>query len=218
VRVDIWTDVACPHCYYTARNLVTAVSRSSKAEAIEVVWRSFQLFPQPADPLPEPPPPGRSLYDVLSAVNGSRELAKAAMDRIAPRAAAAGLEFRPDLVVPRRTMNTHRMVHLAARHHRAAEAVDRLYRAYWAEGRDLASHATLAELMRAVGGVPDGEVRDALASNEFADAVDRDRAEAAALGLSGVPGMLIDQRALVSGGAGAADLAALLDEESASRA
>lgn len=212
MRVDIWTDVACPHCYYSSRNLVTAVGQTTRPDSVEIAWRSFQLFPQPPDSLPEPPLPGRDQYDVLAMVNGSRELAKAAMDRIAPRAAAAGLEFRPDLVIPRRTMNTHRMVHLAARHGLAQEAVSRLYRAYWAEGRDMASHSTLAELMETIG-VPGAEAREVLAGHAYEQAVQQDRAEATALGLSSVPAVLIAGRTAVNGGVAPDELARRIDLE-----
>lgn len=212
MRVDIWTDVACPHCYYSARNLLTAVNRTSHPDSIEIAWRSFQLFPQPADSVPEPPLPGRDLYDMLAPINGSRELAKAAMDRIAPRAAAAGLAFRPDRVVPRRTMNTHRMVHLAAHHNLAREAVARLYRAYWAEGHDMASHSTLTELMEEVG-VPASETRHVLAGSDYVEDVQQDRIRATILGISGVPAVFVGGRSVISGAVGPDELAARLDNE-----
>jgi hypothetical protein len=32
MRVDMWTDVACPHCYYSSRNLVTVVGQTTRPD------------------------------------------------------------------------------------------------------------------------------------------------------------------------------------------
>ncbi|MFD7708250.1 DsbA family protein [Streptomyces sp. NPDC059786] len=211
MRVDIWTDLACPHCYYGSRNLLTALASSRAGSGARVAWRSFQLMPSGPAPDRDPREPVPSLFDALARFNGSREAAVAAMDRIAPRAAAAGLGFRPDLVRPCRTMNAHRMVHLAAGHGLAAEAVTRLYGAYWAEGRDLAHHDTLVSLVAEVG-VDAAEAREVLAGDRFEPAVHADRRTALATGITGVPSIVIADRYLVPGTASPEDLARTLDE------
>ncbi|MEU6351698.1 DsbA family oxidoreductase [Streptomyces sp. NPDC047072] len=211
MRVDIWTDLACPHSYYGSRNLLTARDLCRAGDSVEVNWRSFQLMPGPAAPDRDPREPVPSLFDALARFNGSREAAEAAMARIAPRAAAAGLDFRPDLVRPCRTMNAHRMVHLAARHGLATQAVTRLYGAYWAEGRDLAHHDTLVSLV-AETGVPEAEAREVLAGDRFVSAVHADREAGLALGVTGVPSIVIAERYLVPGTAAPEDLAGALDE------
>ncbi|WP_019070476.1 DsbA family oxidoreductase [Streptomyces hokutonensis] len=211
MRVDIWTDLACPHCYYGSRNLLTALALRGDRPDVQVFWRSFQLMPGPPAPDRDPGEAVPSLFDALARFNGSREAAEAAMARIAPRAASAGLDFRPDLVRPCRTMNAHRMVHLAAEHGLAGQAVARLYGAYWAEGRDLAHHDTLVSLVAEVG-VPADEAREVLSGDRFEAAVHADRAEGLALGIGGVPSIVIDGRYAVSGTAAAEDLAEVLAE------
>jgi predicted DsbA family dithiol-disulfide isomerase len=43
LRVDIWSDIACPWCYVGKRRFEAALAQFAEREAVEVVWRSFEL-------------------------------------------------------------------------------------------------------------------------------------------------------------------------------
>src|SRR5262245_36941564 len=45
LRVDIWSDIACPWCYIGKRRLEAALARFPHRDAVEVVWRAFELDP-----------------------------------------------------------------------------------------------------------------------------------------------------------------------------
>lgn len=189
MRIDFWFDFACAHCYYASHNLGVATASLASAE---IHWHSFELDPRPREARPE-----GDLYDYLAPVNGSRAAARAAMDRIAVRALEAGLPFHPDRVVPRKTEDAHRVVQLAASHGKTMETVHRLQRAYWSEGLDFADIDAMAALAGQVG-LPSRQVRVLLESDDLRDEVRADRADAVALGVPGVPSILIDQRRVVA--------------------
>src|SRR5688500_186524 len=56
IRVDIWSDVACPWCYIGERRFFRALAARTDREAFEVVFRPFELdrgAPAPGEPLRE---------------------------------------------------------------------------------------------------------------------------------------------------------------------
>ena len=83
---------------------------------------------------------------------------------------------------------------------------ERLLRAYLSEGELIADPDTLVRLAVEVG-LPEDEVRDMLAGDQFADEVRADEADATRLGISAVPTFIVD-RAI--GGSGAHPPEALL--------
>ena len=75
---------------------------------------------------------------------------------------------------------------------------ERLFKAYFTEGAQLADVPTLIRL-GAEAGLDGGEVARVLSTTEFTDAVRRDEHEARKIGVRGVPFFVIDQRLSVSG-------------------
>ena len=45
LRIEIWSDIACPWCYLGKRHLEEALARFDGDAELEVIWRSFQLQP-----------------------------------------------------------------------------------------------------------------------------------------------------------------------------
>ena len=76
--------------------------------------------------------------------------------------------------------------------------VERLFRAYFEEGRHVGRADDLAELAGEVG-LDGDELRRALAGSAYAEAVAEDIATARHIGINGVPFYVIDGRFGVSG-------------------
>ena len=75
---------------------------------------------------------------------------------------------------------------------------ERLFAAYFTEGRNIGSHETLVELAAETGLDP-AEAREMLAGARFADEVRADVMEAGELGADGVPFFLFNRAMSVSG-------------------
>ncbi len=45
MKVEIWSDVTCPHCYIAKRKFEMALSQFKDRDKIKISWRSFELAP-----------------------------------------------------------------------------------------------------------------------------------------------------------------------------
>jgi predicted DsbA family dithiol-disulfide isomerase len=192
MRVDIWTDVVCPWCYIGDDRFSRALAGFEHRDEVDVIHHSFEL--DPSIPAGQAAPIG----DVLAAKYGlSQAQVGEAEARVAGLAAAEGLEFTADRAMGN-TFNAHQLVHLGREHGLADRLLQRLYHAYFAEGRPVFEPGELAELAAEEGLDPD-RARQALEDGSYADAVRADEAQAGQLGISGVPFFVLDGKYGVSG-------------------
>jgi predicted DsbA family dithiol-disulfide isomerase len=193
MKIEIWSDIACPWCYVGKRRFERALAEFEHRDDVEVLWRSFQL--DPSAPRQQTVPQAELLarkYRVPLAQ------AQAMNARVAAEGAKDGLALRFDRVRPANTFDAHRLIHFAATRERRAAMVERLFAAYFTEGEPLGDVDTLARLAGDVG-VPSDEARAVLASDQFADAVRDDQARARSLGIDGVPFFVLAERYGLSG-------------------
>jgi predicted DsbA family dithiol-disulfide isomerase len=194
VQVQIWSDIACPWCYVGKRRFEAALRQFPHADQVEVVWRSFEL--DPSAPRVRPP---QHYADRLAGKYGrTREQAKQMVDRMVETARADGLEMDFEHIQPGNTFDAHRLLHLARERGLQDALEERLFRGYLGEGRSIGDHEALLGLATDVGLSAD-EVSATLASDRYAKDVRADEAEAAALGIHGVPFFVIANRYAVEG-------------------
>ncbi|WP_437816298.1 DsbA family oxidoreductase [Sorangium sp. So ce1078] len=195
LRVDVWSDIACPWCYVGKRRLEAALARFPHRDAVEVVWRAFEL-----DPTAKRVQDAEVSYAGRLARKYGTSVAKAeAMIRQMTEVAAAdGLDFHFEKVRPGNTFDAHRVLHLAAERGAQDAAKERLLRAYMTEGEAIGEPEVLARLAGEAG-LDSAEVREALAGDAFAAEVRADEAEARAIGITGVPFFAFGGRYGVSG-------------------
>jgi predicted DsbA family dithiol-disulfide isomerase len=188
VRIDVWSDIACPWCWLGKHHLEEALRLTGIDAMVEL--RSFEL-----DPTAGPTRPAR---ERLVAKFGDPARLDAAHARLTAMGERVGIRY--DFAAQRlaNTFDAHRVHHLAKERGRGAEVVERFMRAYHGEGADLADHATIRRL--AVEAGLDGEDVDrVLAGDAYAAAVREDELTARELGIHGVPFFLVDGQYGVSG-------------------
>jgi len=112
--------------------------------------------------------------------------------------AARGLDYNPNPDVVPNSLGALRLAELARTHALHGALHERLMDAYWADARDIGDDDVLRELGREVG-LPDDEVDDVLAGDQFGDLVRESTVQATAIGVNGVPAFLLDRRLLVLG-------------------
>ncbi|MFT5683684.1 MAG: putative DsbA family dithiol-disulfide isomerase [Myxococcota bacterium] len=192
MRIDIWSDIACPFCYIGKRHLEAALEAAgTKAE---VVWHSFEL-----DPTPRSASVDTDIVAVLMAkYRQSRAQTEAMVGRVVEMGAQAGLQFQFQGSVRVNTFDAHRTLHLAAESGRQDAAKERLLAAYFTEGADLSDPTVLAELLAEVGIAPES-VLAALSGDDYADAVRTDEQMAKQLSIQGVPYFVFNQKYALSG-------------------
>src|SRR5258707_11539473 len=95
--------------------------------------------------------------------------------------------------------DAHRLLHLGRERGVQGPVMQRLYRAYFAEGRPVFEVGTLVGVA-AEAGLDPGCTRQALEDGSYGDAVRADEDEAGALGITGGPFYVVDGKDGISGG------------------
>jgi len=203
MQVEIWSDVVCPWCYLGKRYFEQALRLFGHREAVQVVYRSFELDPFAPTGVTTP------TVEILATKYGmTLEQAHEAQRQMEKRADAAGLTFRMDGLRSGNTRDAHRLLHLAKARGRQAE---RLHQAYFTDQASIFDHSSLADLA-AGAGLDRGEVLGVLASDTYGEDVDADEQLARSFGVSGVPFFVIDRRYGISGAQPAETIAQVLDQ------
>ncbi|MER7795913.1 DsbA family oxidoreductase [Microbacterium sp. NPDC096154] len=197
IRIDVWSDIACPWCYIGKRNLengLAAAAGDDDAPQVEITYHSFELSPD------TPVDFEGSSEDFLAERKGiSRDEAKRMNDRVAQIAKdQADLHYRFDLQQHTNTVKAHELIHFAKEHGKQVEMTERLMSAYFVEGRHVGRIDQLVELAAELGLDADA-ARDALENDHYLPAVRQDQAQARAYGINGVPFFVIDGKYGVSG-------------------
>ncbi|MFJ9684134.1 DsbA family oxidoreductase [Streptomyces bacillaris] len=195
MRVEIWSDIACPWCYIGKARFEKGLAEFAHRDQVEVVHRSFELDPGRAKGERE------QVVDMLAAKYGrTREEAAGMEANVAANARAEGLGYRTEGRDHGSTFDIHRLLHLAKARGRQDELLTLAYRANFAEERSVFDDDVLLAL--AVEAGLDGEEARAVLADPgaYADEVRADEREAAELGANAVPFFVLDRRYGISGG------------------
>lgn len=195
LRIDVWSDIACPWCFIGKRRLEAALETFPARDQIEVVWRAFELDPS----APRERDRNVSYAERLSKKYGVPEdQGQAMITRMTDVARADGLTFRFDIIRSGNTFDAHRVLHLA-RERGVQDAVkERFLKGYMEQGEPIGDPETLVRLASEAGLDPE-EVRAVLASDAHGAEVRADEEEAAELGINGVPFFVLGGKYAVSG-------------------
>ena len=193
LRVDVWSDIACPWCYVGKRRLERALKEFP--HEVRVVWHAFELDPA----APKERDPNVSHVERIAKKYGlSIARAQQATDQLTAAGRGEGIAFDFAHIRSGNTFDAHRVVHLAQSRGAQGAVKERFLRAYFEEGALMSDHGTLLRLA-VEAGLDESEVADVLASDAYADAVRADEADAHAVGIDGVPCFVMDGRFAVSG-------------------
>jgi predicted DsbA family dithiol-disulfide isomerase len=193
MKVEIWSDIACPWCYIGRRRFEKALDQFAHPDQVQVIWRSFQLDPD------APRDYAGNVNDLLvQRYRMSREKAENAHAQVTALAALEGLDYRLDHAHPVNSLDAHRLIHLAAQHNLQGEMKERLQKAYFTDGLVVSDPDVLVKLAVEVG-LDMNETRQMLAGETFTAAVHADEERAQVLGCNGVPFFVFDEKYAISG-------------------
>jgi predicted DsbA family dithiol-disulfide isomerase len=190
--IEVVSDAICPWCWVGKRRLGRAVAALSPEIQAVVSWRPFELNPSM-------PKGGLDRRTYRSRKFGSWERSQLLDAQVAAAGLSDGLIFRHDRI--ERTPNTldaHRLIWLAGRERRQSDVVEGVFAAYFVDGRDVGDPNVLVDV-GAAAGLHRARVEALFAADEGAAEVKQELHRAAALGVSGVPTVLVNGTPLFSG-------------------
>jgi protein disulfide-isomerase len=195
MKVEVWSDIMCPFCYIGKRHYEAALKQFADSNRIEIEWKSFQLDPT----IPKNPENKNNVYKYLADRKGMSEAQSRKMhDNVVEMAKQVGLSYNFDNAVIANSFDAHKMIQLAKTKGLGDEAEERLFRAYFIEGMDFGDIPTLVKIGQEIG-LESTEIEVALLSDDFAYKVKSDVAEAAQLGIQGVPFFVFNRKYAISG-------------------
>jgi len=196
--VEIWSDVQCPFCYIGKRQFEAALDGFDEKDRVEVTWRSYQLDPGLKAK------PGQSLYEYLAERKGfSVERSRQMHDQVARSAATVGLDYHFDQVVVSNSHGAHRVLQAAKAQGLGDAMKERLFHAYFTEGKDLGQKDVLVALAGDVG-LDQARAEEAWddPTGQWTQAVKAEVDEAQDLGSTGVPFFVFQRQYAVTGAQG----------------
>ena len=194
LKIDIWSDIACPWCFIGKRKFEAAVKQFSDADkSVDIEFHSFELAPDtPVDF------DGSEVDFLVSHKHMPAGQVAQMLEQVGSIAASVGLSYDFDALRHTNTVKAHQLLHFAKSQGRQADMKERLLSAYFEEGRHVGRIEDLADLAAEIG-LDRDKVVAALESDEFLPAVNADKEQAIAYGITGVPFFVIDGKYGVSG-------------------
>lgn len=148
---------------------------------VEVVWRAFELRPEP---VPTLDPNGEYIQ-------------RAWARSVYPLAERLGVHMKLPPLQPR-SRRAHEAAHWARTQGRFDDYHAEVFRAFFERGEDIGDVNVLVSLAEKIG-LPGESLREALDERTFEPDVVRDERDAQRMGLSGVPAIVADRRAAMTG-------------------
>lgn len=211
MKVEIYSDVACPWCYVGKVRFERALAAFPGGSDVDVSFRPYQLNPAT-------PEQAQPLYDYYDKLFGPGFRDK--HSQVADIAKAEGLDFRFDRALAVNTFTAHRLLHLTERDYGAAVQRDlknALLRAYFTDGGDVGDRDQLVDLAAGVGVDPE-RARAWLAGDEGAAETEAEIEQARQLGIQAVPTFVFEGRYAVQGAQEASTFLRVLEQVAAESA
>jgi predicted DsbA family dithiol-disulfide isomerase len=206
MKIEIWSDFACPYCYLGDRKLALALNEFEHKDEVEISYKSFQLDVHATSHADE------DISELIAKKYGiSYEQAKASNNSIIIAAKKVGLNYDFDALKPNNTGLAHQVSKYALSSGKEKELVARFFKAYFEEGMDLGVKENLISLGSEVGLDPEGLVK-ALDLGTYSNDVMLDQKKASELGIRGVPYFVVNDKYAVSGAQSIDYFKSVLDE------
>ena len=181
--IDVVSDIICPWCFLGKRRLDVALAAMDKDVFIR--WRPYLLDPTI-------PPQGLDRQQYMLDKFGAERL-QTIHDPLIEAGQEIGVPYNFDLIT--RTPNTldaHRLIRWAHTVERQTELVERLFMAYWSEGKDVGNRDVLAQCAGEAG-INAEQIRELLDTEQDVAETHAEIEHATNIGVTGVPTFILAQ-------------------------
>lgn len=184
--VDVISDFICPWCLIAETRLQQALTLLNLNGLIRINWYPYELNP-------DMPEMGMDRKVYRTKKFGSWEHSLALDAQVKKAGQSDGLIFRHDLMVRTpSTFKAHRLMWWANGKTNQSELADKIFRAYFLEGKDIGDIPVLAEIGAEVG-LDRIQIASFLTSTEGREAVRFAEKQTLRSGINSVPGIKIGQ-------------------------
>ena len=182
--IEITSDFICPWCFVAETRLKRAIAQLESNEDFQLIWRPYELNP-------DMPELGIDRKTYRSQKFGSWAYSQQLDTHTIQATQDDNIQFRYDLMtVTPNTLKAHRLTNWTVQQNRATEMAERILRAYFTEGQNIADPEVLAVLAADVG-LDQDAARTFLQSNARTQEIRDLEQQARSQGIQGVPNIRI---------------------------
>ena len=209
--ISVVSDIVCPWCYIGKHRLANAIEILAEEtpaihSMITVEWLPFELNPGL-------PVSGMDRGDYCRNKFGSLEHANKLYENVAANARADGLMINLDkITVTPNTKLAHKLIALSAEHNAQSTLIDKLFSAYFVDGKNVGDPEVLTALAIEVG-LNQDSVIDVLSDAREAPNFEALVEQAYDSGAQGVPAFLWNQQWLFTGAQSPETIAMLIKKQ-----
>lgn len=204
MQIDIISDTVCPWCFIGKRRLERAFLLRPDMQ-FNVHWRAYRLDPSV-------PSEGVDRKAYMKAKFGDNPNRQAMVDALQTAGRNEDIAFNFDAIARTpNTLDSHRLIRWAGGAGLQNDVVERLFTAYFEDGRDIGNRDVLVEIASDVG-MDSALVADLLGQDEDREVIEREDALAHRMGISGVPTFIFENKYLISGAQEAETIAQVMDK------
>lgn len=191
MQIDVVSDTVCPWCFIGKRRLARALAMRPDMQ-FDVHWRPYRLDPTI-------PPEGVDRRAYLKAKFGDSPRTGQMGEIIRTEGSGEGIDFHFDKIERSpNTLDSHRLIRWAAGAGVQDDLVERMFDAYFVQGRNIGDRVVLTEIA-AEAGMGAGLVTQLLDKDADREIVEKEDLMAHEMGISGVPTFIFQNRYMISG-------------------
>ncbi|MFA6709602.1 MAG: DsbA family oxidoreductase [Fusobacterium sp.] len=193
MKIEIWSDFACPYCYIGKKKLEKALEEFKCKEKVEITFKTFQL-----NPFEERKEISDYSEHLSKKYNIPYAQAKVQVDGMINSAAELGLNLRYDILIRNKTTLAHEITKYAKTVGKEIEIANCFFKGYFEKGADLGDVNTLFNMCKKVG-LDIEKLKKVIEEESYLPEILKDRKEASSIGITGVPFFIINDKITISG-------------------
>lgn len=197
MKIDIWSDIACPWCYIGITRLEKALDAFPHKDGVEIAVHSYQLDPT----LPEQYD-GTEIEYLSSRKAMPEAHVRQMFEQVKQTAAQDGLTMNFDTLVVANSRRAHQVLHAALNADPSGDLMRRLklalFKAHFTDGASISDPEVLVTVATEAG-LDAQAARDAIDNPQRDAEVTADIRRAAQIGVQGVPFFVFADKYAVSG-------------------
>lgn len=195
MKIEIWSDIACPYCYIGKKKLQKALDQFPHRDKITLEYHCYELNPDlPKKALT------KSFFEYFAESHQMTiEEAKENCEQIAELGRSVGLNFNFDKIVVANTSDALRLEKLAQVKGLSDRIGDIFFKAYFNDGEDVSDRSTLIRLGTQIG-LSETDIVNILDSQTYLKEIEKDiEYSENGLNLEYIPFYLFNNKHIVQG-------------------
>ncbi len=193
MKIEIWSDFACPFCYIGEKRLMKAIEELNLEDQIDIEFKSFQLDVNAKSH------PDKDIHQLIAEkYNISYAQAKNSNADIVQMAKEIGLNYDFDSLKPGNTRMAHEAHKFASENGKDLEYAQWAFSTYFEKGNDLSKIEILEKLINVIG-LDKEAFHKAIESGKYTGLVENDQSKAHEIGINSVPTFIIDGKYAITG-------------------